>query len=522
VIKTLLVSALLLATQRETTTVEVVQVPVYVSANGASVSGLTKDNFELYVNGKRQTIDYFDSVDFSAPAAAPAPASASAPAPPPARDPRQRRMYVLLFDLVNSSPRAVARAQVAANDRIDAAGEADFFAVATYKANRGIKLMVPFTRDRRALHHAVERFSEASSGDPLRLALATEDLAQIVEPEKFTEAEAFTYLQHDAAKELAADQLRRIIGDEVEDLSELADRLAPLEGYRHVVLFTGGFAPWLLHGIGAANTVTTPRFGGPNMPMNRAPREASVLGTSDPRITHALKEMYGHFTASGVFLDCIDLEGLRLSMSSTHDTESLSTLARETGGDVILNRNDLHAALQTLTDAQRIVYTLSFHAHDTGRARNNITVKLRNAPAGATMTYRPAYSKDVPKASGLDGLRLADIVENDIPQNGLPLSLHTATAGDKTTLDIEVPAREILALAGEPKAHAEALIYIYSGRQVAAFRSQRIDLDGAKLDVTRPLHLVQDFQLPPGQYTAKVLLRVDGNDALGFARAAIE
>src|SRR6185312_4619849 len=38
------------AQHRETTTVEVVQVPVYITADGASVRGLTRDDFTLRVN----------------------------------------------------------------------------------------------------------------------------------------------------------------------------------------------------------------------------------------------------------------------------------------------------------------------------------------------------------------------------------------------------------------------------------------------------------------------------------------
>src|SRR5258708_2146865 len=56
---TLLASALLLVTSQafaahhEVATVEVVQVPVYISVNGHAVTDLTKDDFEIYVNGKR-------------------------------------------------------------------------------------------------------------------------------------------------------------------------------------------------------------------------------------------------------------------------------------------------------------------------------------------------------------------------------------------------------------------------------------------------------------------------------------
>src|ERR1700682_12627 len=98
----LLAASLFAQTQhREQTTVEVVQVPVYVSASGVAMTGLAKDDFELYVNGKRETSAYSDVIDFATGGKSEeAPAATDGPAAAP--DVRQRRLYVLLFDLVYS------------------------------------------------------------------------------------------------------------------------------------------------------------------------------------------------------------------------------------------------------------------------------------------------------------------------------------------------------------------------------------------------------------------------------------
>src|SRR5258706_7359937 len=58
-------SSLFAAQHREVTTVEVVQVPVYVSVDGKALTGLTRGDFELYVNCKQQPLDYFDVIDFA-------------------------------------------------------------------------------------------------------------------------------------------------------------------------------------------------------------------------------------------------------------------------------------------------------------------------------------------------------------------------------------------------------------------------------------------------------------------------
>src|SRR5437660_656755 len=65
---TLLCGAIAASAQvREQITVEAVDVPVYVFSNGKPVRHLSKDDFELFVNGKPQPVDYFETVDFAAP-----------------------------------------------------------------------------------------------------------------------------------------------------------------------------------------------------------------------------------------------------------------------------------------------------------------------------------------------------------------------------------------------------------------------------------------------------------------------
>jgi len=507
----------LFAAARETHTVEVVQVPVYVTRDGASLRGLTRDNFELYVNGKPKPFDYFDVYDFAAPPAA----AAQAPgAPVPLRDVRQRRLYVLLFDLVYSTPRAIARARVAADAYVDGAGNADAFAVGTYTSNHGITLFVPFTRDRAAVRNAIQRMKETRQDDPLHLALAPVDRAEIIEPDKFAESDQVQQLIADsAAAQLIADPARRRIRDEIEALGDFADRLAVLEGNRHVVLLTSGFDTQLLTGVGPANTIGRGPGLGPRSTMNADLRQGSSLGMSDSGVTRAAREMYAHFTRAGVFLDCIDVEGVRPGFSSSHESEGLSMLARDTGGQVVLNRNDLRAAMQTLTDMQRVVYVLGFHAGDSGRRDNKIEVKLRGVDGRVNVNYRPSYSTELPKASTSDALRIADILENDIPQTGLTTSM--AVSGK--SVSVEIPARELIALSAKPNAGADALLYVFSGHDVVAYKGKKISIDAARADASKPVRFTETFDnLPPGRYVAKVLLRVDDVEALGFAHAPMD
>ena len=92
----LAIAAASASARSEQTTVEVIQVPVYVTTSGAPVENLTRGNFKLFVNGKPQKIDYFDVVDFDH------------LSPEDARDPRQRplpagvRRHVFVVQLAPS------------------------------------------------------------------------------------------------------------------------------------------------------------------------------------------------------------------------------------------------------------------------------------------------------------------------------------------------------------------------------------------------------------------------------------
>jgi VWFA-related protein len=244
---TLLASALVLvpspafAVHREVATVEVVQVPVYISVNGQAVTGLTKDDFELSVNGKAQPVDYFDTIDFAA-----LPAAATS-------DPRQRRLYLLTFDSRFSSRFALQRAQKAALQYVDHALPGDVFAVATYTGNHSLQFVVPFTRDQALLRRALAGLGSARAGDPLFLTVraggseAGPDIRAIQE---------FGFM-----RDLALQPLRNAVEDEIRALSALADRMAILDGQKHVVLLSGGFDDSLIHGVPSGHSTFHSGYG---------------------------------------------------------------------------------------------------------------------------------------------------------------------------------------------------------------------------------------------------------------------
>lgn len=495
--------------KRETTTVEVVQVPVTVMKAGVPVSGLTKDDFQLRVNGKPQQIDYFDVIDF---------ASLSAEQ---SRDPRQRRLYVLVFDIANSAPFAILRAKQAAEQYLTAAQPSDYFAVAILSRNDGLNLILPFTRDQALLRRAVASFGTAPSVDPLKLTVTPAARAVFVNNDRAEIAE-LRRVGANFAADLAMDVSRRRGEDEMDGLAELAERMAPLEGYKHVIV--------LSNGLPKATFIVTDS-GSPTRGFYQTQTAVQTVRTAwqqpSPQgylssgfglwLTDAQQRMQKKFTAAGVILDAIDLNGVAFSNDSLH------FLVADTGGQVVEHRNSFVEALRRVTDSEQIVYVLGFHAPYTNKKQNDISVHVDGAPRGSTVKYRQGYASLAAKPSGDNGLLLADIISNDIPQNGIAMTAAVATTPKQATVNVALSGRELLAIAGDDvRTTGEALIYVFSGQTSVAFARKTLDVDTTRahssgLD-TGGVAMSQSFDLPPGTYAMKVLVHIDGRDALAFAR----
>ncbi|HEY6138262.1 MAG TPA: VWA domain-containing protein [Thermoanaerobaculia bacterium] len=492
-----LVSLPAFAAHREIQNVEVVQVPVYVSTALGAVTGLTRDNFELTINGKPQTIDYFDVIDFGKIAANGARV-----------DPRERRLYVLVFDLFYAAPNSIHRAQRAAQELVQRAGNADVFAVATYSSSRGLDVLVPFTKDRAAVARAISSLRPAANADPLRLAVGPAEIQPVEAAFDRGELPAAAQTPR-VAEELLVDRQRVSIEGQIEALGMLADRLAPIEGQKHVVLLSAGYAPALLHGV---EPITSIRTGPLEDAFQR--QRAPQLFQPNGQAFMSLRKMYAQYANAGVFLDAVDTAGLRYTWTPAAN-ESLYALTRDTGGTVVDNRNDLTEALRVLSDRQRVVYVLGFHNRDTGRGENKIKVRLRGVDSHPRVSYRPSYSTAAPGVSAENGLQLADILLNDIPQNGVTVS----AAAKGSTVSVSIPARELLAQIDTKSARADAMIYVFSGARAVATKVKRIDIESERASSAprgAAIHFDETFDLPPGNYTAKVLVRL--GEAMGFAR----
>ena len=500
----------------ESITVQVIDVPVYVFSHGKPIRDLTKSDFELFVNGKRQTIDYFDPIELVT--SAPAPAAAKlAPAATPIADSRARRLFLLLFDLAYGRPAALARAQKAAAIMVDHALPQDFFAVATY-GSTGSNFIIPFTRDHDVIRRALLKLAPSSAHDALALSItnAERDTAEAWDP-SLTSAggedpmadimAGFKPEERERAKTSAKDQLK--------DLSSIAARLKDLEGYKHVILFSEGFSSEFLTGI--TNNVAGP----PEV---------------DSAMFHAERALFDAFNAAGAHLHTVDLriadpmnlnEGGRTPQAtpvyaggkpqSTQRFDPLANdvlyqFAAQTGGQFLHYTNDFAGALEALSTTVSTGYRLGFRPVNPKKGENTIDVKVKNVPSGTTVSFRKGFSTTPDVRNTGDALLLADIIENDIPQTGTAPMFSFTT---RPFIDIIIPARQLARERGGIT-DATLIFYIFDAKGNAVeYREKKISIPATP---SSDMAVRQKLIMPPGNYVAKALLRID--KSIGFAKVA--
>ena len=231
----------------------------------------------------------------------------------------------------------------------------------------------------------------------------------------------------------------------------------------------------------------------------------------DPQMHGYLRKMVEAFRGAGAFLDSIDVVGNRPADSS----ESLRRMTGPTGGETIRNMNDLAAAFARLTASHDASYLLAFRRTDA--ADGEIAVKVHGIPLDARVSYRTGFGKPAPQRD-LDALQLADIVINDIPQNGLSLKLET------TPKEIAILFRpaEVVAQILPGKPYLEAMLYVFDEHGgTVLFRSKRLPFNAKQAPRVGVAGVREAVSLPKGRYVVKALMHVAGTQSVGFARSEL-
>jgi VWFA-related protein len=525
------------ATVQEETRAVLVEVPVTVlDRAGKPVENLQLQDFEVFDDGKPQTITGFEVLDQRRPLPPPA-------AGEPPLNPAASRRFLLLFDLSFSSSRGVVAARRSARDFVvNRMKELDTAAVATYSVETGVRLLVGFTGDRTQLAAAVDTLGlpgfAQRSPDPLGLLVISPN--QVSDSPFATVGDSGNAL--DAAMGEAIENMqtmfekshRSIYRDRVSRLltsfSQLAVALDAVPGRKHILYLSEGFDSRELSGA------TGPNAGAKDAELAIRGQtwridNDSRFGNTDLRaiVTRAL----GLFNRSDCIIHSIDIGGLRTGVAMTageapvNGQDSLYYLSEETGGEFLKNANNLGPAFDELLDRTGLIYLLAFQPvriPENGKF-HALKVKMKNR--SWRVSHRSGYYE--PKAQNAltpmeRRLAMASAVSAALPKTDVPawvLATPLPPAGGRSRVPvvIEVPGDRLLVSHNFPKMTVDLFVYAIDREgQTRDYLVQPVTIDLAKAEgalARGGLKYYGELQLPPGDYTLRTLVRDNESGRFG-------
>jgi VWFA-related protein len=554
----------------ETTEVVAVEVPVQVVRDGEPVRGLTAADFEVYDGRKRQPVTGFEVLDLRA-----RQGQAVATIPP-----SLRRHFLFLFDLSFSEPKSIVRARDMVRGMLPSLHPSDLVAVATYSSAGGPKLALGFTSDRRQVLKAIDTLGLPElvdrNPDPLQLIAAAElnsvagQRALIAvaggdaRPRQQAEA-AFIDLINTAAK--ASDSANRqqqqaVVGAFTRSFTDLARLMASVHGRKQVIYLSEGFDTSIVHGVEKAEDqgkIAEQSIAGEGYLTDSDARYGNTRGAN------VLEKMMEEFRRADCVIQAVDVGGLRVQgdqgPARPSGEGSLFVMAHDTGGELYRNLNDLGAAMGQMLAKTSLTYVLSIQPQGLKQdgSYHPLRVALKSGPAtrGAQISYRQGYYAPRPYRQRSAGERQLAVAETVIgggdrgemriavlaapfappgrpaaaaagghaagSAGGATGAAGAADAAGKAYVAVVIEADGASLLNGTAGDVLPVEVYVYAIDAAGAiqdFFSQSLRFELAKviplLDRTG-LKFIGHLDLPPGDYSLRVLVRNAGNGDYGLS-----
>jgi VWFA-related protein len=535
----------------QSTDVVVVEVPVQVLRDGQPVRGLTAADFAVYEGRAQQPVTGFETLDLTATPATP---EAARRVPMSAR-----RRFVLMFDLGFSSPAQMTRARQAAKDLLHGSFHpTDLVAIAAYIPAKGPQLLLGFTPDHKLVEAAIDRLSPVQAfghgyqitSDPLRLAVLDDgggagfkgklgDSDRAAEGATQNAGSGFSDHMDGFATPLERanrEAQGREISQFTKALGVFGDAMASVRGRKYVLLLSPGFESSILVGSSDDDAVWnmgTHSVKGDIWNIDNDERYGNTkVGTDLEKMMEALRR-------ADCVVESVDIGGIRASADDLHaarnpGTDGLFTIANGTGGELFGNSNNLAASMEKVLDRTSVTYVLTFQPdvrHD--GQYHKLRVELKN-PAGARVVYRPGYYAPKPYAQETPMAHLLDAAGKVVSgQEGGAVGLSVLAApfkaaGEKAYVPvlIEIDGESLAAGTAGNALPAEVYAYAMDDKgTVVDYFGKTLGLDLAKVGpaVRRTgIKLFGDFDLAPGSYSVRVLVRNGQTGASGLKVASLE
>ena len=541
----------------DSATVRLVQVPVQVTAKGRPVRGLSAADFRLFEEGDERPILSVDVSDLAVSSVG-ADEEGTLQLPTVAR-----RRFLLIFDLSFSEPASIQRARRAVQSWAqDALHPSDLVAVATYSIYSGPRLLLNFTDNREQVEVAVASLGAPErverDRDPLGLRLGRMVLQRGEQSENTTLLDGTapdtdedltrqggralnlsggSAILQEQVDKMADQDRRQDIMAFTRSFEQLAELLQSVDGRKYVVYLSEGFDSSLVFASQDSNEIRRM-----SSMLERAGGMARVDGDrrfGSVPVQSRLTDMLDQFRRSDCTIHAVDvasLGGNRATLPARVD--SLHLLAGETGGEVFRNFDSLGDAMRAVLDRTSVTYLLSFEPESLREdgAYRRLKVKLKHAPKGARVTYRPGYYAPLPYKEMAPHARMLQTAQllfsegseaaSSIGAELLALPFEHASEAARVPFVLELDGLGLTKGQRGPLLTTEIFAYAFDrSGAIADFVVQtvQVDLERAKEALGRSgLKFYGEFALPAGDYRLRVLARNRDSGAFGVDRADLQ
>ncbi|HEX3940447.1 MAG TPA: VWA domain-containing protein [Acidobacteriaceae bacterium] len=485
---------------------------------GHVVRGLKRDDFEIYENGKKQTIDSFDfeDVDQATPLDEATVSGTGAKAPhqllgtmsraATSKELEDHRLIVMFFDLTSMQPDDLDRAQVAARNYINKQMEpADLVAVVSLSTS--VSLDQDFTASKQLLLAAVNGYSGVQGSG--FAAGATSTTNQVEDTTAYT-ADESEYNDMNTDVELYA----------FEDISKA---LAYINEKKSILYFSGG-----LTRDGIENQASL------HAAVNAAVRANVSIYSVDARGLQAISPLgdasTGSLRGNSGFSGSAQQNNLDANFNSQ---ETLATLSDDTGGKAFFDSNDFGPAFQRIQADTSAYYMIGFRSTDKRRdgSYRKLSIKLIGHP-DLKLEFRPGYNApaDFKHSNGDDRERqLQEELASDLPATDIEVYLQAYYFRDSpgtgpqrfdVPVSLIVPGSQIPFIQGGDKTKATLDIIgelkNSAGVDIADVRQTvKLSVDNSQQVTQKNVQYTTVFTVPQGKYHVKFVVRENETGRMG-------
>ena len=485
---------------------------------GEVVRGLKQSDFRIYESGKEQQISTFDfqSVEMATPlneatvsGLAVGPASNGSKAVVVARpeDLRNHRLIVMFFDLTSMQPEDLERSVDAAQDFLRKKMQpADL--VALVSLGDSLSVDQDFTADKDALTREVGAYNGTEGQGFTQGANANSN--QVEDTTAYTADESeFNDINTD--RELFA-------------LRAISQSLAKISEKKSLLYFSGGISR-----DGIENEASL------RAAVNAAVRANLAIYSVDTRGLQAIGPLGDASTGSLRGSGAYNGAALTNNMNQNFATqEVMATLSSDTGGKAFFDSNDFAPAFAQVQKDTSAYYAIGFHSTNPARdgKYRKLTIKI-NRP-GIKLEYRPGYyaPADFQHSGRQDREQeLNDQLASDLPATDIPVymdAMYFRLNENRfyVPVSLVVPGSQIPFVKGGDKDKATLDIIGEVLDEVRrpigrARETVKLNLDQAVGARQKNIEYTTSFNLPPGKYDMKFVVRENQTGRMGSFEANI-